>query len=153
VDFTNVLSDPSHKKGFSPFFDIAITAVCGRRNWTNNLKVSQTILACEKVSISDKAFAELVIKNYWDRWKSGGNAKWTDGRSGELSSNGWSAEGHQEFNEIYECIKAQRANSKSRELTESRFLELAQDAHGGARPKRRVGGEMGSTEEVMVDDW
>jgi hypothetical protein len=51
------------KEGFFAFFNIVITSVCGNRSWTNNIKLSQTISAWGKVTISDKAYAEILIKN------------------------------------------------------------------------------------------
>ena len=92
-----------------------VTGVCGRRSWTKAIKTSQTISDSKKVTISDEAYAELILKNYWDRMKTGGPAKWTDGRSGNLLQHGWSAGGHLAFNAIYSRIKAQRSTIKERQ--------------------------------------
>jgi hypothetical protein len=152
-DFVDVRTDPDNKKGFFAFYDIAVTAVCGRRNWTKNIKLSQTICQCGKVTVSDEAYAELVIKNYWNRWKEGGDAQWTDGRSGNLLQHGWSSKGHAHFNEIYVRIKAQRRDDESRRKADSKYMEMAQATYGGTKPKRKIGGEMDGEEEVKVDEW
>jgi hypothetical protein len=131
-----------------------VTGVCGRRSWTKSTKISQTISDCKKVTISDDAYAKLILKNYWDRMKSGGPAKWADGQSGNLLQHGWSTGGHLAFNEIDTRIKkAQRSNGKERQAVESSFMEMAQDKHCGSRKKRRVDGEIAVEEEVMVDEW
>jgi hypothetical protein len=153
ADFTDVRSDYTNKKGFFAFFDIVVTGVCGRRSWTKAMKASQTITDSKKVTVSDEAYAELILKNYWDRIKTGGPAKWTDGRSGNLLQHGWSAGGHLAFNAIYSRIKVQRSTIKDRQAVESAFMKMAQDEHCGSRKKRKVGGELTVDEEVMVDDW
>jgi hypothetical protein len=154
-DFTDLHSDHANKKAFFAFFDIVVTGVCSRRSWTKAMiKISQSISDCKKVTISDEAYAELILKNYWDRMKTGGPAKWTDGQSGNLLQHGWSAGGHLAFNAIYSRIKAQRSTIKERQAVKSAFMEMAQDVHcSTTRKKRRVGGEIMVEEEVMVDGW
>jgi hypothetical protein len=153
LDFVDVRSDPEGKKGFFEFFDIVVSAVCGRRSWTNEMKTRQTITESGKVTISDEAFAELLIKNYWERWKSNGAAKWTDARSVNVNQHGWSKEGHVEFNRIYLRIKAQRENTGVRNTVEALLMKKAREVHTPNRSKRTVGGVIGGDDEVMVDDW
>jgi hypothetical protein len=153
LDFVDVRSDPEEKKGFFEFFDIVVSAVCGRRSWTNDMKTRQTITESGKVTVSDEAFAELLIKNYWERWKSNGAAKWTDARAVNVNQHGWSKEGHVEFNRIYVRTKAQRENTDARNTVEALFMKKASEVHTPNRSKRTVGGVIGGDDEVMVDDW
>jgi hypothetical protein len=47
---------------FFHFFDIVVTSVCGLKcGWTKNLKVSESASTCGLVTISDEAFAELLL--------------------------------------------------------------------------------------------
>ena len=153
-DFTNVRNSPRTKKGFFAFFDVVlVTGVCGRRSWTNNIKISQTISSCQMVTISDEAYAELILVNYWDRWKSGGRTKWTDCRAGDILQHGWSGKGHKAFNNIYKRVKRQREDGDEGQAAEKLFMDMAQDEYSVTKRRRRVGGEILEELEVMVDDW
>ena len=88
ADFVDVRSDPKRKKGLFVFFDLVVTGVSGRRSWMTEIKISQTITACGKVTILDEAFAELIILNYWERWKGTGAARWTDARAVNINQHG-----------------------------------------------------------------
>jgi hypothetical protein len=152
-DFTNVRDEPMNKKGFFDFFDIAVSAVCGRRSWTNKMKTKQTITESGKVTVSDEAFAELLMVNYWDRWKTNGAPKWTIAKAANVHNHGWSKDGHKAFNKIYARIKIQRGNRTQRDAVEALFKQRAVDAHAPNATNRTVGGVDGNDNEVMVDDW
>ena len=83
-DFLNVRSDPENKKGFFHFFDIVVTSITGKRKFSAQAKVSTTISGSGFVTVSDEAFAEVVVMNYWDRWFNKRTAKWTDACSSNI---------------------------------------------------------------------
>jgi len=106
-NYINVRKNPREAKCLLLFFDVLVGSVAGHRKWTGNMKKTQTITECKKVSISDEAFAELLILNYWDRWFDNQPARWTDSRVGNVEYKGWPSEAHKTFNEIYNRIKQQ----------------------------------------------
>ena len=107
-DFVDVRSDPGNKKYFNEFFETFVTAVAGRRYWSKELKVHMPISKCDKIKVSDEAFAELLLINYFEKWKNKGKAKWTDTRSGNFTWQGWHPDAHTTFNTICARIKRQR---------------------------------------------
>jgi hypothetical protein len=141
------------RKVFFEFFDLVVTGVRGRRSWTTNIKISQTISGCQMVTISDEAYAELILLNYWDRWKSGGPTKWTDCRAGDILQHGWSGRAHIAFNDIYKWVQRPRGGSEEGEAAEKLFMDKARDEYSVTKRKRKVGGELLEELEVMVDDW
>ena len=124
-DFLDVRSDPVNKLGFFDFFDKFVTCVAGKKSWIPSVKVLMPISDCAKVSISDEAFTELVLINYWDRWVNNGNSKWTDTRNTNTEYQGWDPEGHVEYNKLYRRIKNQRENALQSETVDSLFLQQA----------------------------
>lgn len=136
------------------FYDVVVTAVAGRRAWTNEIKSSQTISDCKLVSVSDEAYAELIIANYWNRFKdTTGPTKWTDGRDNAVLQHGWSTAGHNAFNEMFKRFKRQRTETEAGVTAEQLFLSMAQDQLTGKKRKRKTGGEMLLELDVMTDDW
>jgi hypothetical protein len=49
-----------------------------------------TITDGGKITITDEAFTELCLLNYWDKWPANRPAKWTHARKGNCSFEGWS---------------------------------------------------------------
>jgi predicted transglutaminase-like protease len=140
------------KKVFLTFFDIAVSAVCGRRSWTNEMKMKQTITEPGKVTISDEAFVELLMVNYWERWKTNGAPKWTIAKAVNVHNHGWWKDGHKAFNEIYAWIKIQRKDRTQCNAVEALFKQRAVDAHAPNASNRTVGGVVADDDDVMVDD-
>ena len=153
-NFINVRDDPTKCKGLLLFFDVLVGSVAGHRKWTSDMKKTQTITECNKVSISDEAFAELLILNYWDRWFEDKPARWTDSRVGNIEFKGWPSEAHQEFNTIYNRIKRQRENKASNDLVNSLFMQQYRQKYGNELKKRRhsyVEPELNV--DACTDDW
>ena len=154
-DFINVRSNPKDKKGFFHFFDRVVTCVSGKKNWTPSVKVTLNISDCNRVTISDKAFAKIVLINYWDRWVNGGNAKFTDCRNGSLEFQGWGSNGHTLYNNIYKRILAQRNDHVSNNETNTRFLQQAskkyKDLLINIRRTNAAANEV--VEEACMDDF
>ena len=141
-------------KGFFAFFDIVVTSVAGCRSWDHATKSSSTISDCGLVSVSDEAFAELLLLNYWDRWFNNGASRWTDSRIGNVEFQGWSTESHSTFNSIYKRIKEQRDDKEQNELVDAYFCKLHQAKYGFRAPKRRQALKQTYIPvEVEVDEW
>lgn len=152
-DFLDVRSDPANKPGFFDFFDKFVTCVSGKKSWTPSVKVLLPISCCSRVSISDEAFAELVLINYWDRWMNNKATKWTDTRIANVEYQGWDPEGHVEYNKIYRRIKKQRDNELQNETVDSLFLQRAQLEHSKKVNSQGESSVGISVEEVEMDDF
>lgn len=154
-DFLNVRSDPTNKKGFFFFFDQIVTCVSGKKNWTPSAKVTEKLSECDKVTISDEAFAEIVLINYWDRWVDGKKTKYTDSRNGSLEFQGWGNKGHEEYNKIYKRIQNQRKNKRLNDLVDRIFLIQAKKEYEDIISiiQRNVVASKEVIEEICVDDF
>jgi hypothetical protein len=114
---------------FNLFFDLLMPCVAGKKVWT-----SRDIMACAitdggKITITDEAFTELCLLNYWDKWSANRPAKWTDARKGNCSFKGWSNDAYQQFDSICNQIRAQRETEKLRAM-ELVFLDYAIKQYG-----------------------
>lgn len=152
-DFLNVRSDPVNKKGFFQFFDKFVTCVAGRKNWTPAVKVNMPLSNCNKVSISDEAFAEIVLINYWNRWVHNKSTKWTDNRNGNVEYQGWNPLGHLEYNKIYKRIKSQRENPSLSELVDTLFLQQAAEEYKNLVFVETDNSSYVPVEEACMDDF
>jgi hypothetical protein len=59
--------------------------VAGKKVWTSRDKMAYVITDGGKITITDEAFTELCLLNYWDKWSANRPAKWTDARKGNCS--------------------------------------------------------------------
>jgi hypothetical protein len=64
--------------------------VDGKKVWTGKDKMACAITDGGKISVTNKAFTELCLLNYWDKWPANRPAKWTDARKGNCSFKEWS---------------------------------------------------------------
>ena len=153
-DFLNVRSDPENKRGFSFFFDTFVTCVSGKKNWTPSVKVNMTISGSGRVSVSDEAFTELVLLNYWNRWVSQGKPIWTESRIGSIEFQGWSSEGHMKFNELFKRIVNQQ-NSENNDKVNDLFIHWAQIKYGVNKNKANKSDNENhyDVEEVCMDQF
>ena len=100
------------------------------KNWTPDAKVTIHISKCDRVTISDEAFAEIVLINYWERWTTtNGKTKYTDCRNGSLEFQGWGNTGHAMYNTIYKRIMAQRQDPDSNQNVDELFLKMASEKY------------------------
>ena len=88
TNFINVC-DQTDEHYFNLFFDRLIPCVAGRKVFTDRDKIDSKITESGKISITDEAFTELCIMNYWDKWLNNGQAVWTDSRGGNTPFHGW----------------------------------------------------------------
>ena len=119
-----------------------VPCVAGKKVWTDRAKLVGPISAGGKVSITDEAFTELCILNYWDKWLYRGHAKWTDSRGGNSAFKGWDVEAYTQFDAICKRIKQQRAHDaalgdESREAEFMAFAIRKYGATGGVKGRRR----------------
>jgi hypothetical protein len=123
---------------FNLFFDRLMPCVAGKKAWTGRDKIACAITDGGKITITDEAFAELCLLNYWDKWSANRPAKWKDARKGNCSFKGWSNDAYQQFNSICNRIRAQREidESKAMELV---FLDYAIKQYGHGTKRTRSG--------------
>jgi hypothetical protein len=81
--------------------------VAGKKLWANKDKMVTTISNSGKILVTDEAFAELCLLNYWERWTSNKSAQWTDVCGGNTHFKGWSNDAYQRFDEICRQINTQ----------------------------------------------
>jgi hypothetical protein len=91
-----------------------------------------------KITITDEAFTELCLLNYWDKWSAKGPAKWTDARKGNCSLKGWSNDAYQQFDSICNRIRVQRQKDESKAI-EIGFLDYAIKHYGRGTKRTRTG--------------
>ena len=117
---------------FVLFFDVLVPCVAGKKVWTEKAKIKSTISNSGKVSITDEAFTELCILNYWNKWQNRGPAKWTDSRAGNIFHMGWQPEAYTAFDAICRRIKQQRETDRrlGDASKEQEFLDYATKMYG-----------------------
>jgi hypothetical protein len=81
--------------------------VAGKKLWANKDKMVTTISNSGKILVTDEAFAELCLLNYWERWTSNKSAQWTDACGGNTHFKGWSNDAYQRFDKICRQINTQ----------------------------------------------
>jgi hypothetical protein len=70
---------------FNLFFDRLMPCVAGKKVWTSRDKMACAITDGGKITITDEAFTELRLLNYWDKWSANRPVKLTDARKGNCS--------------------------------------------------------------------
>jgi hypothetical protein len=63
---------------FNLFFDRLMPCVAGKKVWTSRDKLACAITDGGKITITDVAFTELCLLNYWDKWSANRPAKWME---------------------------------------------------------------------------
>ena len=131
---TNLL----HQNYFNLFFDRLLPCVAKKKVWTSKDKMASSITDGGKITVTDKAFTELCLLNYWDKWSKNKPAKWTDSHKGNCSFKGWSNDAYQQFDSICKRIRAQRETEGSKAM-EVLFNEYAMKQYGRGTKRTRSG--------------
>ena len=161
------------------FYGEFLEAVAGRLTWGKQ-KYHQTVSEAKDfsdarqsiVSITDEAFALLMIENYRNKWESHFRcsetgmakvkveAKYTSSRLGTTEYGGWSWEGFQRFNQLVKLVEDNRlaAQSNAKELE---LLLYLQSTPAGEKlfGRKHVAGEgdvlngATTTAMAMVEPW
>jgi hypothetical protein len=123
---------------FNLFFDRLMPCVAGKKVWTGRDKMACAITDGGKITITDEAFTELCLLNYWDKWSANRPAKWTDACKGNCSFKGRSNDAYQQLDSICNRIRAQHetVESKAMELV---FLDYAIKQYGCGTKQTRSG--------------
>ena len=108
--------------------------------------VQQTITASGKVSVTDEAFAEICMQNYWDKWTKNKKPKWTDARAGHTLFKGWDPQAYLQFNIICKRITNERETHQS-QILEDTFLAYALETFGVTGGRRRRPNKQKAAEE------
>ena len=103
----------------------------GRKFNTDRDKVAATISDGGKVNVTDKAFTELMLMNYWDKWQNHGHAKWADARGGNMQYKGWPLPAYVTYDTICRRIRRQRKLDPTLNNSQERaFVVYAQKKYG-----------------------
>ena len=103
-----------------------------------------------KVTVTDEAFTEIALRNYWDKWTKGRQCKWTDSCGGNTAFKGWRDAGYDQFNLACKQIKAARDPDHCDKM-EASFMKFAVDKYGEAgtaRKRKRAEDADGGVEDV-----
>ena len=128
------LRDYSEKTGEYAFFYFAdkfLDGVAGRKAYKKN---KTWALISDTVTISDEAFALLVLENNWDKWQKQYqanravpmNGKYTTTWGGAKKFEGWPLQATKCYNELYIRVKKDRRNETALEV-EQQFLQDQQE--------------------------
>jgi hypothetical protein len=123
---------------FNLFFDRLVPCVAGKKVWTGRDKMACAITDGGKITITDEAFTELCLLNYWDKWSANRPVKWTDARKGNFSFKGWSNDACQQFDSICNRIRAQCETDELKAM-ELVFLDYAIKQYGRGTKRTRSG--------------
>ena len=113
-DFVNVrCEEEKEAQGrFNVFFDKLVPCVAGRKLWSKQAMVTDSVTKSGKVTVMDEAFVELCILNYFEKWINGGRTHWTNERGDSSNFQGWSEEAYFEFDRICLRISTQRKSGR-----------------------------------------
>ena len=100
--------------------------------------MATTISDSGKILVTDEAFGELCILNYWEKWTSNKSTQWTDARGGNSHFRGWSNDAYQRFDEVCNRIKKQRKSKESKAM-EVAFLDYTTEQHSWGTKRGRSG--------------
>jgi hypothetical protein len=114
---------------FNLYFGRLMPCVTGKKVWTGRDKTACAITDGGKITITDEAFTELCLLNYWDKWSANRPEKWTDARKGNCSFKGWSKDAYQQFDSICNPIQVQGETDKLKAM-ELVFLDYAIKQYG-----------------------
>jgi hypothetical protein len=131
-------------------FNDLVPCVAGWKIWTMREKANKLISEARKVvSVLDKAFTVLALKNYWKRWNNTGTAVWTDSRVGNYLYMGWADAAYVQFDALCKQIREQRQNTSNMKL-EQVYLARSRNrlAGGGTHSRRLMGGQAETNMEV-----
>jgi hypothetical protein len=162
------------------FYGEFLEAVAGRLTWGKQ-KFHQTVSEAKDfsdsrqsiVSVTDEAFALLMIENYRSKWESHFRssergiakvkveAKYTSSRLGTTEYGGWSWQGFQRFNQLVKLVEDNRLvpQSNAKELELLLYLQStpAGEKLFGKRDVAAVEGEVlngaTTTAMAMVEPW
>jgi hypothetical protein len=139
------LSEGNEKDWFW-FADKVLQCVAGRRGWGKEKTMK---ILSESVTVSDEAFALLILVNNWDKWMAEHNslarkidALYTSSTQGNKKFSGWSDAGIQKYNKLFDQIEKDRSSDQRREM-EEKFLKSLQRTNGSNKRK--------STEDVSQE--
>ena len=145
-DFENVRGSP-HTTGenMNLFFDYLVPCTAGRKFYTDRDKVAATISDGGKVNVTDEAFTELMILNYWEKWQNHDHAQWTNARGGNTQYKGWPLAAYLAYDTICRRIKRQRELDPTlHDSKERAFVVYAQKKYGTsgqANNRKRIRGD------------
>jgi hypothetical protein len=124
---------------FCYFFDHLVPCVAGQKVWTQREKANKLISEAKKVvSILDKAFTVLALKNYWKRWNNTGTAIWTDSRVGNYQYMGWADAAYVQFDSLCKRIREQRKRASNMKLGREYLARSRMQLSGGGPHSRRL---------------
>ena len=111
------MSPEGNIEAFCLFFNDLVPCIAGRKVWTQQEKANKLISEAKKVvSVLDKVFTILALKNYWKRWNNTGTAIWTDSRVGNYQYMGWADAAYVQFDALCKRISEQRQSASNMKL-------------------------------------
>ena len=117
------------------FYDCILRCVVGKPEWKRLLRIGQPM--CKLVSVSDEAFALLLLENSWKRWEYIHKNKITDGkerkkvkgrwtndtRTGSCEFDGWDHAGLERYNALTIKVDEDREENLDFDLQYNRDIQ------------------------------
>jgi hypothetical protein len=152
-NITNVREmDPNGDiEAFCYFFDHLVPCVAGQKVWTQREKANKLIFEAKKVvSILNKVFTVLALKNYWKIWNSTGTAIWTDSRVGNYQYMGWADAAYIQFDSLCKQTRDRGKRASNMILEQEHLTRSRMQLSGGGPHSRRL---MVGQVETDVEVW
>ena len=117
--------DPNRNNAYKFFVDKILGCAVGKRSWGKDKKCFKTVTT-GGVTVSDEAFALLIMENQWHVvFQAGGETKYT-GKSGTANrrNSGWSKQGIERFNQLVRKVKENRVEAFGLDVEDAIRREL-----------------------------
>ena len=153
-------------KVFYVFCDNFLSWVCGRNLWKKRWTV-ETV--SQIATVSDEAFALLLLENSWKKWTAegrneedgedensvdteGNQTRWTKNGRSAVMYKGWSREGIERFNELYSIVMEDRKTERGKKV-EAEYRDARNEEYGQPKKRKLEKGYIGLTcEDDFSDD-
>ena len=159
----NIISQlRTHRDYYGPwFFDkIVVSIVVGKSNW---IRVRKTERFSNLVTVSDEAFALLVLENgyaYWlDKFKKYGTGskindefKYTKRENQGSQTKGWTKDGIDRYNVLCKLVKEDRDKTGNEEFDRF-FYEAMMNRYGSNTERKRKVTNIRYDDEVYFEDF
>ena len=151
----------SNRDYYGPwFFDKIVSIVVGKSNW---IRVRKTERFSNLVTVSDEAFALLILENgydYWlDKFKKYGTGipiqyefKYTKRQNQGSHTKGWTKQGIDRYNVLCMIVKQDRDKTQN-EGFDKFFYDAMMDRYGSITERKRKVTNVRYDDEVYFEDF
>jgi len=149
--------EENNNEAYKFFIDKILGCVVGkRRAWSKDKKCFKTVMA-SGVTVSDEAFALLIMENQWNVVFNQGQTKCTTGTANKRNA-GWSKQGIERFNQLVTNVKQNRSQSYALQAEDDIRRQLKMEYYpmeqygilqSPSQVKKRKRNQQGDDEEAL----